>query len=144
VKVASDAQPAPPEATICTLDGPVTVQGSITVASPVQVTGTVDVAQPVRMVSAESDPTRHVQIHTPGGNQISVIAGPFFLTDIWWTGSGGPIVYDSDPGCPFLGPSIVITPNNQVTSGMRFFIPEGRWLCAIASSQLSVAGFRPY
>jgi hypothetical protein len=134
------------------LDSPVTVQGSVTVASPVQVTGTVDVTQPVRMVSADSDPTRHVQITNDGGTDVALIAGPFFLTDVSWSSISTQVeveVYEStSSSCGSLGAlhGISLQLANRVTSGMRYFIPEGRWLCGFAPNvtNLVVAGFRPY
>lgn len=147
MQATSDAPPGDPAVNTCTLDGPVTVQGSVTVTNPVQVTGTVAVTQPVRTVSADSDPTRHVQANTGGGDSVQLIAGPFFLTDA--TLPAGSFLYESTEGCPFLaaGSGVIVEFDNTVSgvaSGMRFFIPEGRWLCSFSHNSVSVAGFRPY
>jgi hypothetical protein len=138
-------------ANACTIDGPVTVQGTVSVAGPVQVTGTVDVQQPVRLVSADSDPARHVRANISiGTNAAPAAPGPFFFTDISWANIGtAPSVEmfeSASSDCQILAGDVLDVLFTSPQSGMRYFVAADRWLCAFGHGvfRINVAGFRPY
>jgi hypothetical protein len=105
-------------------------------ATPVQI------EQPVRMVTADSDPTRHVGGYfTPNGNNIKLEEGPMYLTDMSPTGTVLWLVQGTDCYVPQTMP----LPNygNNGVQAARVFIPAGTSLCA-SGAALFFAGFRPY